>query len=214
MKNLMRNLFACLVVSLALIQLPLSAQTKIATSMAPKLSAFKTAPLGPIVGNFGLTYERGAVFNDNISVEMNVGYRTSPLIFRGWIKDSNTKVNGFYGSVGPKIYFGKQEFSMEGMRRTHPMFGWYFKPELGFKYTVFSNPDEDDVRATVAKLMLSLGKQWISNNFVFEIYAGMGYAYRDYSRTNSSLFDDISDDIRENFPIAGQTGIRMGFLSK
>ncbi|QQS29027.1 MAG: hypothetical protein IPM47_19675 [Sphingobacteriales bacterium] len=210
----MRNLIFCLVLSMVFAYLPLTAQKTIVPDTSPYLSAFKVAPLGPMVGNYGLTYERGAVFKDNISLEMNVGYRTSPLLFRGWIRDSDTKVNGFYGSAGPKIYFGKQEFTMEGMRRTHPMFGWYFKPELGFRYTVFSNPDNDDVTATVVKLLLNIGKQWISDKFVFEIYTGIGYAYRNYNRTNNSLFDDISDDIRENFPIAAQSGIRLGLLTR
>lgn len=184
------------------------------TSGSPMLSAFKVAPLGPMVGNWGITYERGAVFNNDISLEINAGYRTSPLLFRGLLRDVDANTNGFYLSAGPKIYFGKQEFTIDGMRRTHPIFGWYFKPELGYRYTVFKGSDNSEVKSNVARLMLNVGKQWVSNRFVFELYTGIGYAYRNYTGKNNDIWDEVSESIRENFPIAAQSGIRMGLLTR
>lgn len=192
--------------------LPVSAQTA-AAQEKPKLSAFKTAPLGPMIGNWGITYERGQLIKENISLEVNAGYTTTPLLFRGVFNDVDAGMSGFYLSAGPKIYFGQQEFYIPGMVRTHPMFGWYFKPELGARHVVYSSDSSSDVKATAVKLLFNVGKQWISNNFVFEIYAGAGYAYRDYQGEGDFL-NEVKDLVNENFPIAGQTGIRMGFLSK
>lgn len=194
------------------ISMSISAQTN-TVAENPKLSAFKTAPLGPMIGNWGVTYERGQLIKENISLEVNAGYKTTPLLLRGVLNDADASMSGFYVSAGPKIYFGKQEFYIPGMVRTHPMFGWYFKPELGARHVVYSSDNDSDVKATAVKLLFNIGKQWISNNFVFEIYAGVGYAYRDFQGEGDFL-DDVKETINENFPIAGQSGIRMGFLSK
>ncbi|OWY19445.1 hypothetical protein C7N43_28280 [Sphingobacteriales bacterium UPWRP_1] len=217
MLNSIKLLLFSVVVLIGVTEATLFAQTKAVSSAnvqeKPRLNAFKTAPLGPMVGNWGITYERGQVFKDHISLEVNLGYKSAPLLFGGWLNDAGAGMSGFYVNAGPKIYFGKQEFYIPGMVRTHPMFGWYFKPEVGVRHIVYSSDGSSDVKSTAARLVFNFGKQWISNNFVFELYTGVGYAYRNYEGEGDFL-EDVKDEINENFPVTAQSGIRLGFLSK
>ncbi len=212
MKSLISKLFMLLLIAVLFTQLNAFAQN---TNMpeVSKLNALKTAPISILIGNFGVTYERGQLIKKNISLEISAGY-TNPLISSIFVtyailngESANMHIHGCYLNAGPKIYFGSQKYYKRGMLLSHPMYGWYFKSELGVRYF---NCSDDNGSATSVKVVPSIGKQWIENNFVYELSTGIGYSYNlGEDDSNIDLQLPLGDD--GSF-LAFQLRLRLGFL--
>lgn len=168
--------------------------------------AIKFSPLAPLFGHWNVSFEKARVFGKNSNMEIMVGLNTKPLLFAPSLE--GLSMIGSNIDFGPKIYFGKQEFTVDGMRRTHLLYGKYFKPELGVSYISYKYTDSgtsaSDYLVTTSLLFL-LGRQWVSDRFVVDFNGGVGYAYRATS-------DSDVNNALENIPVAIKIGFKIGFL--
>lgn len=162
-------------------------------------------------GNYELTYERGGLSGGNKAIEASVAYLTKPLLFGTLFTNSDYAYNGFHVRVGGKLYFGAQEFSMSGMKRTHPMFGKYIKVELagGLKYNKSRVATAQDYYTSRYQLLFIGGKQFVADEFCFDIFGGAGYSYK---VTTKPVLDGTA--LTNILPIALEFGFRMGYIAR
>lgn len=171
--------------------------------------AIKFSPLGPLFGQWNFSYEKASVFGKNSTLEVTAGLNTKPLFMKPTLDEAGLSMIGGRVEFGPRIYFGKQEFSIDGMRRTHLLYGKYFKPELGFSYTNYKYINDSNIlevnHMTTISMLFLLGKQWVSDRFVLDLNGGIGYAYRNTS-------DRDVNNALENIPVAAKLGFKIGFI--
>lgn len=170
--------------------------------------AIKVRPLSPLFGNYEVGYERGGLSGGNKALEVNVSYYSKSLLL-GYLPGNERVVNGLGVRIGGKLYFANQEFRMAGMTRTHPMYGKYIKAELGFKSKVsrFTNSNGISQTENVNRIQLLFigGKQFVADEFCFDIFGGLGYSYRIAGNPEVTSF-------KNNVPIGAELGFRMGYL--
>ncbi len=170
--------------------------------------ALKFSPLGPLVGQWNFSYEKARVFGKNSSLEVTAGLNTKPLLFKPTLDEAGLSMIGGRVEFGPRIYFGRQEFTIDGMRRTHLLYGKYFKPELGVSYVNYKYSDSGTSTSeamTSVSLLFLLGKQWVSDRFLVDFNGGVGYAFR------SSTDADVTNAL-ENIPVAFKLSFKLGFV--
>lgn len=148
--------------------------------------------------------------NDQIkfSYEHSVKVGTNIEIAAGLINNSMLKSSFNYGkqltqggtlSVGVKFLLG-QDYYIKGMKYTHPLKGWFIKPEIAYSgYTVRGiqiynwTPYNSSLLYTDRKinsiaLLINYGRQFILGNVLTLSYSvGLGYSYVDSKFSNPAV---------------------------
>lgn len=175
-----------------------------------KKNAIKIDFLAPLTGNTTFAYERS--IRPGRSFEVTLG-----LIGLGVDPNDNNQA-GFFVKGGYK-FIKSPDFYLRGMRYAHILKGSYVKPEIAFGYYSKDFYDYDfynnESRAEVISgaLFLNLGKQWIyDNSFLMDIYFGVGYGFD--SGPNDGDYHYGYSIAPNEFPIAFQAGLKIGFLFK
>tara|TARA_R110002050_G_scaffold149463_1_gene276112 strand:+ start:166184 stop:167023 length:840 start_codon:yes stop_codon:yes gene_type:complete len=185
-------------------------------------NAFKIGLFSPMTGALSLSYERS--LKPGKSIEGTLG-----LIGLG--RDNSDKnPAGGYLKAGYKFIM-TPDFEMRGMRYSHLLKGFYFKPELNFAYygrdfvTYNYNYVQQTTRGSVVAgaLTLSFGKQWVmSNVFLVDMFVGFGYGFDSYKTNSTSSNSEYYNNegyhygfiVTPDLPIAFTSGFKVGFLTK
>lgn len=181
--------------------------------------AIKVRPLAPLGGVYEIGYEIGGFGkNANKSIEANLAYISTPLLYAPFLKNNAYQVNGARVRIGGKLYFSSQEFTVSGTRRTHPMFGNYIKAELSSRYMLSNARYQSDVSIPVVvqttqsfmgALTFILGRQFVIDRFCVDVFGGIGYAYKKQLKTVNG---DAVDPYYFYLPISTELGFRLGYL--
>lgn len=196
-----------------------------------KKNAFKAGMFSPLSGATSLSYERS--LKPGRSAEVSLG-----LIGLGRKINNDDPVGG-YLKLGYKFIM-TPDFEIKGMKYSHLLKGWYFKPELSFAlyqknisvsqpynpYYPYSQPSITQRKDVVAgALMLNFGKQIImSDAFLVDIFVGVGYGIDNLSSKDYSAYPNDYNYQTEEYhygfiitgeiPIALSFGFKVGFLTK
>lgn len=174
--------------------------------------AIKVDFLAPLTGNFTIGYEMVMGHNINLDLRLGIiGLGTDPGDYNPF---------GAFIKVGPKLLID-QEWTIEGMRRTHPLMGKYIKPEVIFSsfsrdnwsYTWNNNylvaDDNQRIQISSIAVLINYGKQVIvGDKFVFDYHFGLGY---NYSTDEDQGWYFSHPGAPPEFPIAVSAGILLGY---
>ena len=190
-----------------------------------KNSALKVEFLATLTNDFTICYER--VIRPSVNMEGKLG-----LIGIG-VTESNKHPSGLFGKLGPKFWTGS-DYYVRGMRMSHPLRGWYVKPEL-----IFSQFKQDETwynyatgnnisgRYTYTSLALDIcfGRQiLLADIMTFDWYFGVGYGtqFTNAPENTSNYYGTLDSPfayyayshlfLGRNFPMVLSTGITIGIL--
>lgn len=179
------------------------------------LNAIKVRPLGPLFGNYEVSYERGGLMGGNKAIEGSIAYLGKSLIGNS-LYPKGYQHNGFRVRLGGKLYFGNQEFKIAGMRRTHAMYGKYIKIEVNgsAQNTLYTNATTNfSQNHTQMQILFIGGKQYVADEFCFDIFGGLGYSLNTYSGSSSETSSALNT-LANIFPIGIDVGFKMGYMFK
>lgn len=188
-----------------------------------KKNAFKFGLFSPVTGATSLGYERS--LKPGASIETSIG-----IIGLGLEAVNENKAKGAYLKFGYKFIM-TPDFELKGMRYSHLLKGFYFRPDIAFAtynrdFFAYDQSTGKEIteRSNVVSgaIMLDFGKQWVmSDVFLVDIFVGVGYGfdnmstklgYSDYNYNGPSYHYGFT--IGENVPIALSAGFKVGFLTK
>ena len=154
----------------------------------------KVALLSLASGTSKITYER-LVF-DYQSIEITAGVI-------GWgfdiLKDSDPK--GTTWRAAYKFIFPNRN------NIDNQLCGFYAKPELCYSSYYYTHPELKRLKVDRVALMGVLGYDWVKNWFVFDIYAGLGFAA---GNCNCSNYHHGFIGWNDHTPFAFTAGFRIG----
>ena len=189
MKKLSRNIVIVLVLLLSSTTFaqPIS-QTKM------RKNEVKVALLSLASGTSKVTFER--LVRDHQSVEVTAG-----IVGLGFdkLKDSHPRGTAWrlaYKFITPSEY-----------NENNQLCGYYCKPELCYSSYKYNHPEKGRLKVDYFALMWVVGHDWVQEWFVFDIYAGMGYAF---GNNNNSNYHPGFICISQDTPFALTAGFRVG----
>lgn len=186
-------------------------------------NAFKYGLFSPLTGALNVGYERALL--PGRSVEGAIG-----IIGLG-TDNSGYNARGAYLKAGFKFIL-MPDFTVKGMKYSHQLNGWYFKPEVNlsiYQRDAYQGgwlaPSGNFGRKDVAAgaLMLNFGKQMImSNVFLVDLFLGVGYGVdnNSYDYNPVTGYYEINSPFHygfvlgEDVPVAFAAGLKIGFLTK
>ena len=167
-----------------------------AQSEEPKMrkNEIKVALLSLLSGSSKVTYERWV--RDYQSIELTAGVI-------GWgfdkLKDSDPK--GTAWRVAYKFIFPNR------YNANNQLCGFYVKPELCYSSYYYTHSTLGRLIVDRAALMGVLGYDWVKNWFVFDVYAGLGFAA---GNSNHSNYHHGFIGWNDHTPFAFTAGFRVG----
>lgn len=169
---------------------------QVAQAQQPKMrkNEVKVALLSLASGTSKLTYER--LVRDYQSVEFTVGVI-------GWgfdkLKDSDPR-----GTAWRLAY----KFIMpDRLNANNQMCGFYIKPELCYSSYHYNHSTEGRLKVDRMALMGVVGYDWVLRWFVFDVYAGFGFAW---GNSNLSNYHHGFIGLSHDSPTAFTAGFRVG----
>ncbi len=195
-----------------------------------KKTAWKFDFAAPLIGSSIFGYERS--IRPGFSLEGNVG-----IIGMGYDPE-DVKPRGALVKFGPK-FMRTPDFRTGSLRYYHVLKGAYIQPQVivgAFAsnvtyYTWDPNTwisESFTVRETTTygSVMINFGKQSVfANSFLIDIYAGIGYGFKNTTTNNkpdnvnienysyfNRTYGVIATDM--DLPIAFTAGLKLGFLTK
>lgn len=186
MNSLYRNIIFCLLF------LPSSVFAQSVQKM--RKNEVKVAILSIASGTTKVTYER--LIRDYQSVELTIG-----VIGLGFdkLKDSNPR--GTAWRVAYKF------ITPTAKNANNQMCGAYCKPELCYSSYHYDHPVKGRIKVDYCAWMWDIGYDWVKNWFVFDIYAGLGYAF---GNSNSSNYHHGFICVEPESSLALTAGFRVG----
>ncbi|MGB0806197.1 MAG: hypothetical protein ACPGRC_05860 [Salibacteraceae bacterium] len=189
-------------------------------------NAFKVGLFSPLMGALSLGYERS--LSPGKSLEGTLG-----IIGVG--RDINYEnPKGAYVKLGMKFIL-RPDFTLKGMKYSHQLNGWYFRPELDMAFysrdTQYgwgwgptpTPPISSRKNVSAGAFMLNFGKQMVmSNVFLVDLYVGVGYGLDNNDSNydpNTGYYENNSPYhygfvMGEDVPFAATAGLKVGFLTK
>lgn len=162
----------------------------------PKMrkNEIKVALLSLASGTSKVTYER--LVHDYQSIELTVG-------IIGWgfdkLKDSDPKGTTWraaYKFIFPNRYNANNQLC-----------GFYVKPELCYSSYYYTHSSRERLKVDRVALMGVAGYDWVKNWFVFDVYAGGGFAAGNSNRSN---YHHGFIGWNDHTPYAFTAGFRIG----
>lgn len=178
-------------------------------------NAVKVDFMSPLTGNTTFYYERS--LKPGRSIEAGLG-----IIGLG-INVGDRNAAGFFTKIGYK-FIKSPDFYLRGMKYAHILKGAYFKPELLIGYYAYdqdvyydsyyySYPSSERTNVAMAALFLNFGKQWVvDNSFLVDFFFGVGYGFDSGDYDEGYHFGYVGG--AEEFPIAAEAGLKIGWLFK
>lgn len=154
----------------------------------------KVALLSLFSGSSKVTYQRWLF--DYQSVEFTIG-----IIGLGVDKLKDSNPSGTAWRLAYKFVTPSDN------NANNPMCGNYCKPELCYSSYSYNHPTKGKLEVNYAALMWVMGYDWVKDWFVFDIYAGVGYAFGD---NNYSYYHHGYIVLNSKYPIALTAGFRVG----
>lgn len=185
-------------------------------------TAWKVGLFSPAFGALSVGYERS--LRPGKSLDAGLG-----LIGLGeQLTDNESR--GAYGRVGFK-FINTPDYVIQGMKRSHILKGWYFKPEIIFasydrNFYVYNpqNGSNDTKRKNViaGSFDVCFGKQIVmSNIFLIDFFVGAGYGFDNITSADYGPYDyylgpeyHYGFTVGGNVPLTFTTGFKIGFLTK
>lgn len=184
-------------------------------------NAFKIGMFSPLWGALSVGYERS--LGPGKSIE-------SSLAFIGLGRDiADANPAGGSLRVGYKFIM-TPDFETKGMKYSHVLKGWYFRPEVNFAYyqtdiyqysSIWNQPPTIIRKDVVAgAIALSFGKQIVLNNFfLVDFFGGVGYGFdnisgADYGDSYETPQYHYGFTVGGDVPLAFTWGFNVGFLTK
>lgn len=199
--------------------------SNIHNSAAGKNSAVKVEFLAPITNDFTFCYER--VIKPSLNIEGKLG-----IIGIG-VTESNKHPSGLFVKLGPKFWTGS-DYYVRGMRMSHPLRGWYVKPELIYSQfrqeeTWYNYASGTNISGRYAYTSMAIdicfGRQILLGDLMtFDWYFGVGYGtqFTNAPSTTSNYWGNIDKPVANyayshlylgpRFPMVLTTGITIGLL--
>ncbi len=186
-------------------------------------NAFKFGLFSPLTGAISVGYERS--LSPGKSLEGTLG-----IIGIGRDIDG-VDPKGAYIKAGMKFIL-RPDFTLKGMKYSHQLNGWYFKPEFDFSFyqsDAYSNnwgyaTNTSRKNIAAGAFILNFGKQMVlSNIFLVDLYVGVGYGADnngdDGYDPNTGAYEYTSPYhygfvMGQDVPLAATAGLRIGFLTK
>ena len=194
----------------------------IRTALDKKKNIFKVTPVTFLAGYTTFAYERR--ISESESIEVKLG-----IIGMGNINEKDIPQKGFYTSIGYKWVITPPE---KYRQPRHLLHGVYIRPELAigryqhlFTNEIFrggrTNPEiqQGVHKISYSCMVFNLGKQWISNPLVLDIFTGLGFGHYSQSEGSAGIVNRTRYAYRMNIKdksgsasVKIKLGLYLGFI--
>lgn len=188
-----------------------------------KKRAIKLNFISPLLGYTQLAYEKNIKPGRGYEISLGIiglGKNQNLSYFYDDIQKEDQK--GVFASFGYKL-IRIPDFTTNNQKFGHILQGSYVKPEIMLGYFSnnvysFSSSNIEKQKTTFGAVIINLGKQWVySNIFVLDVYAGLGYAFQNRTKSNNNeynyngrLYGLVAGVDDGTFALSG--GLRIGIL--